>query len=272
LPMFGTNNLKGFNKLTGLICDIKKFALFDGPGIRTTVFFKGCPLNCWWCQNPEAIRELPEEAPTNGNPGNENVVGKKISVEALMEEIQKDSVFYEESDGGVTFSGGEPLLQSVFLKAVLDYCKESGIHTALDTSGYAPWSAFEKINPIVDLFLYDIKLIDEKKHIKYTGFSNDLILKNLAKLPTSNDVVIRIPLIPGITDTTDNLDQIIKYLKAMPQIIGVELLPFNHFSKSKYKRFNFGLKIGNVKTQTSQELEQIAWMFKDLQTSIHIRN
>lgn len=258
--------------MTGTIFDIKKFALFDGPGIRTTVFLSGCPLNCWWCQNPEGLLELPEKAPSVSDQFGTNFKGEKVSAKFLVGEIKKDAIFYDESNGGVTFSGGEPLLQALFLKEVLAMCKQEGLHTVVDTSGYAPWPAFEMINPFVDLYLYDIKIMEDFDHIKFTGTSNELIFENLQKLLLKNKVLIRIPLIPEITDTKKNLVQIKDFIAKNPRITSVELLPFNHYSKTKYKRFKISSRLKNLKKQTSQELEQMAFIFKDLYTTVQVKS
>jgi pyruvate formate lyase activating enzyme len=258
--------------LNGIIFDIKKFALFDGPGIRTTVFLKGCPLNCWWCQNPESIRELPEEFPTNGN-DLETTVGKKMDVESLVEEIAKDSIFYDESGGGVTFSGGEPLVQSEFLLTILKQCKESEFHTAVDTSGYAPWESLQAIQPFVDLFLYDLKIMDDSVHQKYTNTSNKLIHDNLGKLiKAGSNVVIRIPLITGITDTVDNLSKISDFVNQYPQIRQIDLLPFNQFARSKYHRFNKEARLDQLKMQTQKELDKMAMIFQCKNIDVTIRS
>ena len=246
--------------------------MFDGPGIRTTVFLKGCPLDCWWCQNPESIGELPEQVPQKDEM-HKNVVGKKMTADEVLVEILKDSIFYDESDGGVTFSGGEPMVQVEFLTDVITRCKQEGIHTAIDTSGYAPWSAFESILPHTDLFLYDLKIIDNTKHYKYTNVSNHLIQENLKKLhKTGANVVMRIPLIPEITDTTKNLNQIIGFLKTLPKFQNIDLLPFNHYSKSKYERFNKEAKLSTLRTQTKEELANIALMFEKLDAIVDVRS
>ena len=171
----------------GIIFDIKHYAIHDGPGIRTTVFLKGCAASCWWCHNPESqCLEIEKTARTNTFDGicveEEEIVGNLMTVEEVMHEIMKDKVFYDESGGGATFSGGEPLIQPDFLKAVLKHCRNRGIHTTLDTTGYASWETFKSIIPNVDLFLYDIKFVDDSQHQKYTGVSNASILYNLKNL------------------------------------------------------------------------------------------
>jgi len=170
----------------GIIFDIKRYAINDGPGIRTTVFIKGCPLNCWWCHNPEGIKinieNLNKTKKINSKINQNKIFGYKINVKNLTNEILKDYIFYKESKGGVTFSGGEPLLQIDFLHSMLIECKKNNINTAIDTCGYSTIKKIEKIYDHVDLFLYDLKFIEDKQHEKYTGKSNKIILSNLKYL------------------------------------------------------------------------------------------
>ena len=265
--------------MNGIIFDIKKFALHDGPGIRTTIFFKGCPLDCWWCHNPESIRELPEKikVKTVNYSGKlcedaEELFGREYSVEELVNEIKKDQLFYDESDGGVTFSGGEPLLQVTFLTEILQECKFSGIHTAIDTSGYLNKSTFNQVYPLTDLFLFDLKIIDDELHQKFTGVSNKIILDNLKALTErGSKVIIRIPLIPGITDTEKNLSEISSYLLGLDSVRKLDLLPYNEIAESKYKRFNKPSRLGNLKTQDEGKLNEIKTYFGDLDLEVSIR-
>jgi pyruvate formate lyase activating enzyme len=247
--------------LKGKVFDIKKFAIHDGPGIRTTIFFTGCPLKCWWCHNPEAIL-------LNGNNfGNDKYSHsgtnqykkvKEYSVDSLLNEILKDRIFYDESGGGVTFSGGEPLVQLDFLNEILIKCKDENLHTTIDTTGYSDYKVLEKISEFTNLFLYDIKLINDKEHLKYTGTSNKLIHENLIRLYEKGiGVRIRIPLIPGITDTDKNLDEIISFLTKLNIDGGVDLLPYNKIGEEKYIRFNQPNKLGALQPQSEEELINI---------------
>ena len=206
-----------------IIFDIRRFCVHDGQGIRTTVFFKGCPLSCWWCHNPES-RDLHAEksvkhlALDGQSFEREETTGKWMTVAEVMAEVLQDRIFYDESGGGVTFSGGEPMLQEAFLADTLKECRKQGIHTTLDTSGYASQDAMAEIAGLVDLFLYDVKIINEDLHIKYTGVSNKQILENLKFLYTSgNNVILRFPVIPGITDTNENI-------RDMKEFINKELI------------------------------------------------
>ncbi len=265
--------------MNGIIFDIKKFALHDGPGIRTTVFFKGCSLDCWWCHNPESIRKLPETIKVNSVKTSnkfceetEELFGKEYSAEELLTEIKKDQVFYDESGGGVTFSGGEPLLQVNFLLQILKLCKLSGINIAVDTSGYVGNNYFGKVYDYTDIFLFDLKIIDDELHRKFTGVSNKLILENLQFLTERGEkVIVRIPLIPEITDTEKNLSEVTSYLMNLNNIKKIDLLPYNEIAESKYKRFNRPSRLGNLKTQNEEKLNQIKNYFEDLGTEISVR-
>ena len=188
-----------------------------------------------------------------------------------MTEIKKDLIFYEESGGGVTFSGGEPLLQLEFLKDLLKSCKSENLHTAVDTAGYAPQKFFQELQTQVDLFLFDLKFIDDQQHQKYTGVSNQLILENLQQLiGMKQNIIIRIPLIPHITDTAENLEQIAVYLSKIPAIKRIDLLPYNPMGEQKYKKLNKIQKVTNLKHQSKKDLEQFRSLFtsRDFEVTI----
>ncbi|MCG3226228.1 MAG: glycyl-radical enzyme activating protein [Candidatus Heimdallarchaeota archaeon] len=247
----------------GIIFDIKRFAIHDGPGIRTTIFFKGCPLKCWWCANPEGQKTDPEKiiSPFQLEENDEcvkDIIGEEISSQQVIDEILKDRVFYEESSGGVTFSGGEPLMQPEFLHSLLELSKQESIHTILDTSGYAPQAILEKIVDSVDLFLYDIKLLGNEEHMKYTGVSTELILQNLSFLvEREQNIIIRIPIIPGITDTSENLALIGSYLSELKSISRVDILPYNEMSKAKYTRLEKPYELNNIVPPIDERMNEI---------------
>jgi len=250
-------------KNEGIIFDIKRYAIHDGPGIRTTVFFKGCPLSCWWCHNPES-RALPVEKFTLADKKTETV-GRKITCVELIEIIKKDLIFYEESGGGVTFGGGEPLMQPEFLLTMLKRSKEEGLHTAVDTTGYASWPVLEKTAEFIDLFLYDIKLLDEELHIKYTGVSNKIIIENLRRLLEMNKkVVLRMPIIPGITNSIENLRQFKEFISSLPTRPPVEFLNFNIFAPEKYRRFNFPFHLTQTEPIADEEFERLTVEFNSI--------
>ncbi len=247
----------------GIIFDIKRYAIHDGPGIRTTIFLKGCPLSCRWCHNPESRSSQLEKVILSNNI--KEAIGRKITVSELFNTIKKDIIFYDESGGGVTFSGGEPLMQSDFLYSILKLCKEEGIHTTVDTSGYADWALIEKIVPLSDLFLYDIKLLDEKEHIKYTGVGNALIINNLLKLIDLNKkIILRMPIIPAITNTEKNLSQFKDFIKSLPVRLPVEFLNFNIFATEKYHRFHLPLTIKYTDPISDDRLNALMTEFNNI--------
>lgn len=250
---------------TGIIFDIKKFAIHDGPGIRTTVFLKGCPLDCWWCHNPEGRKDRPEDicvrSARRGSMGTGTLerFGREVSVDEVMAEIDKDIVFYDQSGGGATFSGGEPLMQPEFLTGLLGACRKRGIHTAVDTSGYGAKDLFDEIYDLVDLFLYDLKNMDDHEHIKYTGVSNRPILDNLKMLAgRGNKTILRLPLIPGITDTGDNIKAVVAFIEPLSSIRDISLLPYNRLAEDKLKRFNLNNRLGRISLEAGNNPEEIA--------------
>jgi pyruvate formate lyase activating enzyme len=255
----------------GLIFDIRRFSVHDGPGIRTTVFFKGCPLSCWWCHNPESRSPEPETSvktlTLDGRkfPVNE-VTGTSMTVEAVMEEVLKDRIFYDESEGGVTLSGGEPMLQADFATGLLAALKEEAIHTALDTCGHVRREDFEKILPYTDLFLFDLKLMDEEEHIEFTGVSNKLIHDNLLYLAESGrQVIIRFPVIPGITDTPRNVSALKRFLMSLrPGVSAIHLLPYHTAAEAKYSRLQMENRLKGVKSLQREDLEPLKRELKTL--------
>ncbi len=297
---------------TGTVFNIQRYSIHDGPGIRTTVFLKGCPLNCWWCQNPESQLSGQEMifwrdrcmgcgacstiCPSgaiqikNGIPITEKekcilcgkciekcptlareMIGKKLTTEEVIKEIEKDLVFYEESGGGVTFSGGEPLGQSEFLEGLLNGCREKKIHTAVDTSGYISWEILDKISPKVDLFLYDLKLMDNERHKKYTGVPNEIILKNLKKLSSvHNDIFIRLPVIPGINDDYQNIKKIGEFLSSL-EITQVNLLSYHYMGMDKYRRLGSTYKLATTQPPSKEKLSEVSAIFRKFNLNVKLR-
>lgn len=262
------------SKKKGIIFDIKKYSVHDGPGIRTTIFLKGCPLRCWWCHNPESQNPEPDIVQRSKTGIRKNyfyshyskekdIIGKNMSVETIINEIQKDTIFYDESGGGVTFSGGEPLMQNEFLFSLLYECKKLDFHTALDTSGYSSPEVIKKILPLTDLFLFDLKLLDENLHKKYTNLSTKPILNNLKYLCKNKaDIIIRIPIIPNITDTDENINEISNYLKIL-KINNINLLPYNHFGDEKYKKLGLKNRMVSTTLPTEKKMDTIKSKFED---------
>ncbi len=257
----------------GLIFNIQPFSIHDGPGIRTTVFMKGCPLTCEWCSNPDSWNTFPEimtrdikcigcgicadacplQAITITRNGREidrskcnqclgcvgvcdneaiYASGTYMRVDEIVAEVIKDKIFYKNSGGGVTFSGGEPLLQREFLGQVLESCKQNGVHTALDTTGYAPWENIESVINYVDLVLFDVKHMDPEIHRHRTGVSNELILGNLQRIASKVKTWVRIPVIPGFNDTDSDILQIADFVSTLG-VEKVSLLPYHGLGQAK---------------------------------------
>ncbi len=255
--------------VTGTIFDIKQFAIHDGPGIRTTVFFKGCPLDCRWCHNPESRKPEPEPV-TSGRlrtfmvdaNSDRRTIGCTVSSETVLKEILRDEIFFDESGGGVTFSGGEPMMQIEFLDDLLRRCRRHGLHTTVDTCGCAPWQDFDRVHGAVDLFLFDLKLMDDRLHREYTGSSNALLHDNLIKLAEIGaEIVVRIPMITGITDTESNLDAIADFLQPWPSLRRIDLLPYNKLGEDKTRRYGLERRRLTVPSQPRETLESAARRF-----------
>jgi pyruvate formate lyase activating enzyme len=289
--------------IQGLITNIQRFSVDDGPGIRTTIFLKGCSLNCSWCHNPECIHPgvqiqffanhctlcgacvqacpvgaqkniagqrvyLREVCQNTGQCvdacvfGALEKVGKEITVDEVIQEFNKDRVFYEKSGGGITISGGEPLLQPDFTQAILSHCKQSGIHTSVDTAGNIPWQFFEQVLPYTDLFLYDLKCINPDKHLSATGSGNRLILNNLSHLLQENkEIWIRIPLIPNINDGDEDILDFSAVLNSMKQIQKIQLIPYHLYGVGKYTSLGIAYKLAHTLPAPPEKIAHIADLF-----------
>lgn len=296
-------------KMQGTIFNIQKFSIHDGPGIRTTVFFKGCPLRCWWCHNPESLSnkvqlminsskctlcgKCVEVCPNSAfKIKNEKeliylknkcnfegqcayycptdaieIVGEVKSLEEVMKEIEKDKVFYETTEGGVTFSGGEPFNQTEFLLELIKESKNKDISVAVDTSGMTFWENIQKTTDYVDYYLYDLKMMDREKHKKYTGLDNGLILDNLKKLDQELEgkkgkIFLRLILLEGINDSDQDIDLILDFIKDLKNIQQVNLLPYHKMGREKYQRLNLEYKMSGEEKPDDNKLKDIKAKFE----------
>lgn len=269
--------------MNGKIFDIQRFCIHDGPGIRTTVFLKGCNLRCLWCHNPESqstkeeIMFYKDKCVGCGNCAKfcekqitekctlckkcveicqnkaREIAGEEISAEEVVKKVLKDKAYYETSSGGVTLSGGEPLLQKDFAKKILSLCKEHGIHTAIETAGNVKWSVFEEILPVCDLVMFDIKTIDENTHKKCTGVSNKLILENANKLKASGkEILFRMPYIPQYN--AEELPKIKEFANGFP----LELMAYHDMAKGKYAALSREYLSENVTVPKKEEMQKEA--------------
>jgi glycyl-radical enzyme activating protein len=220
---------------TGVVFDIQRAALHDGPGIRTVVFLKGCYLRCEWCHNPESWSPEPQVADEPDSSGEYRTFGREMTVEDVMRIVFRDRIFYEVSGGGLTLSGGEPTLQFDFCRALLGAAREQNLHTCLDTSGHNSREAFAELLPLVDLFLFDYKLTVAEEHLRWTGAGNELILDNLDFLYRSGaQIVLRCPILPGLNDNREHFRAIAALNQKYPGLQGIEILPYHDTGVYKF--------------------------------------
>lgn len=267
--------------MEGIVFDIQRFSVHDGPGIRTTVFMKGCSLRCGWCHNPEGLRPEPQVqffqdhcigcGRCGGHRQLENAgkcpagalkrVGDTYTPAELLEQVLADLDFYG-SGGGVTFSGGECLLQAEFVAYMLALIKERGVTTAVDTCGNVPWENIEKALPYCDTWLYDVKCADPEIHRRFTGSGNKRILENLAKLSeTGANIWIRVPVIPDFNDTEEEMEQIARIAAATPGVSRVTLMPYHTLGKSKYATLGLAPGYETEKTVSPARLSEYKKLF-----------
>ena len=296
----------------GIVFDVKRFAVHDGPGIRTTVFLKGCPLRCQWCHNPEGQSIEPElvlrdslcmacgacvpscphgaisikegHAVTDRDQclacgacvevchaGARELAGQEITPHEVMAVLERDIPFYDESGGGVTFSGGEPLFQGDFLEAILEACRDRGLHTTVDTCGFCSWEQLDAIRHHVDLFLYDLKLMDDARHRELTGVSNALVIGNLRALSQAGHIIIlRVPVIPGVTDDPETVRQIGSFASALPSLYRVDLLPYHNTAAEKYRRLDRKYHLIEVLPPSNQGMHELAQTMREFGLTVKI--
>lgn len=290
--------------ISATVTNIQKFSVHDGPGIRSIIFTKGCPLRCMWCANPENIRfeaelmfypdkcvgcgrcvEICQESAivsTHSDEGNiisfdrskcincgacaqvcfsqsRIMKGEMLSCTQVEKKIDKDIPFYRNSDGGVTFSGGEPLMYPDFITEIARDCREKGLNTAVETCGFVPWENIEHVLPWIDLFLFDIKFVDSRKHVEYCGQSNDIILKNFKKLCEYDcRIIVRMPIIPGINDSGEDLDLTGMFLrKFREKISGIHILPYHNYGASKYDALGIPYMLSDLESPTDEHMSMI---------------
>lgn len=274
--------LLGVMMLTGTVFDIQRFSVHDGPGIRTTVFLKGCPLRCKWCHNPEGLSREPQLqffaekclgcgacggrdrlSDANACPSRAlQICGKESNEDEIIAELLKDRIYYT-NGGGVTVSGGECLMQADFTAAILKRAKELGIHTAVDTSGFAPWSELSKVIPYCDLFLYDVKCIDPTAHKRYTGVDNSQIIDNLRRLnEEKREIWVRVPVIPDFNCNVKEMTAIAELVSSMSSVKQVTLMPYHTLGASKYATLGIEYGYDTAKSVTKEELASFCEIFK----------
>ena len=285
--------------MKGLVFNIQRFSVNDGPGIRTTVFLKGCPLRCKWCHNPESISPDQQlvlredrcvrcgdcfalcknhavqrvdggfttvrdvcvecgECSEVCNADARQIAGKAMTESEVMGEIEKDVIFYEHSGGGASFSGGEPLLQHEFLCSLLEACKKKGIHTVVDTTGMTSPEILERVSAFVDLFLFDLKMLDDAKHREFTGVSNSMILSNLRRLAEmKKQVIVRIPIIPGVNDDPREIRESGAFIASLGNVAEIHLLPYHTIGVEKYHRLGEEYEMQQTVPPSADDLSTI---------------
>ncbi len=239
----------------GRIFNIQRFSIHDGPGIRSIVFFKGCYMRCAWCCNPESQAY---EIQTLQEAGKEKVVGKDVTVSEILPELLSDLPFYRRSGGGITLSGGEILAQHEFARDLLHACKENGLHTAVESTGFASFEKIQEILPYLDLYLMDIKHMDSAKHKEYTGVENGLILENAQKIAQSGvELVIRTPVVPGVNDTAEEIKAISKFAATLSGVKEHHLLPYHRLGQDKYAGLGRNYSLKDIEPPTKERMEYL---------------
>ena len=306
----GAPSLPAAKQNSGIVLNTMRFSIHDGPGIRTTVFLKGCPLRCEWCHNPESqdfqpglmlFQErcrlcgdcvtvcprhgiddpakglrVPEACDGCGScaeacvAGARQLAGRRATVAELMDELQRDVVFFDESRGGVTISGGEPMAQPVFTLGLLAACRERGIHVALDTCGFAPPAVFEKVSALANLVLFDLKAMDSQVHANFTGVPNETILENLRTLAKSGKaVIVRFPLIPGVNDSPEEFLAVASLMRSCG-LSRLDVLPYHRIGADKHARLGGDRRAGVFTPPPSERVSEVAQVFQNEGLNVRI--
>lgn len=244
------------NELSAIIFDIQRGSMVDGPGLRTTVFLKGCPLRCSWCHNPEGIQQKIQTVLTEE--GKQKTYGESYTLEDLWHIIEKDRPFYNISGGGLTISGGEPMNQFEFTEALACHARTSGVHVALDSTGFGSRQQWDTMIQYVDLFMFDYKMTSEKDHRSYTGIDGKALHNNMRYVASQGAPIrLRCPIIPEINDTEEHFSGIYEFAIAIPNLIGVDLLPYHDTARYKYDQL--GLPY-TITAPTPQQAEMRSWI------------
>lgn len=301
--------------MKGMIVNIERFAIHDGPGIRTVIFLKGCPLRCWWCSTPESQDVFPEMGyfankcmrcakcaevcpvkaiaiSSSGeilterqlcdncgkcvevcSTGARTMMGKEVTVGQVVEEVEKDSIFYWNSGGGVTLSGGEPTMQPKFSMEILKACKESGMHTAMETCGYVKWDILDEMLKYLDLVYIDIKHMSSVEHTKLIGERNELILENTRKIAAEYadiSLIIRIPIIPRYNDSIENIVSTAKFVRRLKRVERIELLPYHKFGVSTYRVLLRDYPLLNLEVPHEDHLRDLEELIRSYDIQVQI--
>lgn len=243
-------------KTKGRIFDIQRYSIHDGPGIRTIVFLKGCALRCKWCCNPESQEYSIQKMMVNDK---EKIIGRDVTVEEVMEIVEKDRPYYRRSGGGLTLSGGESLCQPEFARSLLMAAQEVGISTAMESMGYAKYEVIESILPYLDDYLMDIKHVNTRKHQEFTGESNELMLENAVKIAYSRktNLSIRVPVIPTFNDTKEEILQIAKFADELPGVERIYLLPYHRLGQGKYEGLGRTYEMKDILPPDNEYMEML---------------
>lgn len=248
---------KDYLQVKGRIFDIQKYSIHDGPGIRTIVFLKGCPLRCKWCCNPESQSGKVQTMIVNGE---EKIMGRDVTVEEVMEEVLKDSAHFRRSGGGLTLSGGECLMQPDFASALLQAAKDAGITTAIETTSFVPFEIIEdKILPFVDTYMMDIKHTNSAKHQLFTSQPNERILDNARKIAArGTNLIIRTPVIPTFNDTPEEILEIAQFARSLPGVKQHHLLPYHRLGSDKYAGLGREYLLSHIEPPSNEKMEELA--------------